>query len=46
MDKHTKLSFLKSSVRIAGFLSLITISVSFGAIVLIWAEILGILEEL
>ena len=46
MDKHTKISFLKSAARLVGFLSIIFISVKFGAVMLIWAEILGILEEI
>ena len=42
---HKKISLLKSIVRIAGFLLLITNLIS-GIVLLIIAEILGIVEEL
>lgn len=44
MDYHTKMSFIKSGIRITGYVGLI-FSIPVGAIVLIVAEIVGILEE-
>jgi len=43
--KHQKISFIKSAVRIFGFASL-PASLVLAAIFLIFAEVLGIYEEL
>jgi hypothetical protein len=42
---HQSISFLKSAVRISGYVALFW-SVSLGAIVLILSELVGIVEEL
>lgn len=44
MDYHTKMSFIKSGIRITGYVGLV-FSIPVGVIVLIVAEIVGILEE-
>ena len=44
MDYHTKMSFIKSGIRITGYVGLL-FSIPVGAIVLIVAQIIGILEE-
>ena len=41
---HTLMSFIKSGIRIVGFVSL-TMDIQIGAIILIVAEVIGILEE-
>lgn len=41
---HTFVSFIKSAVRIMGFITLL-FNIKLGAIILIVAEIIGILEE-
>jgi hypothetical protein len=45
MTKHAKISFLKSLTRIVGYLTLLIQPVT-GVGLLIFAEILGIVEEL
>lgn len=45
MNYHTKVSFIKSAIRICGF-SLCLINFLIGIILLILAEIIGIFEEL
>lgn len=45
MTLHTKLSYIKSGVRIAGYLSLMY-SLIAGCTLLIIAELLGVVEEL
>lgn len=45
MTLHTKLSYLKSFVRMVGFLSLVK-SIELGAVILVAAEAIGIIEEL
>ena len=42
---HQQVSFLKSAVRISGYVALFW-SVSLGAIILILSELVGIVEEL
>jgi hypothetical protein len=43
--KHQLISFLKSAVRITGYVALFW-SLSLGAIILIISELIGIVEEL
>jgi hypothetical protein len=43
--KHQLVSFLKSAVRISGYVALFW-SISLGAIILIISELVGIIEEL
>ena len=43
---HARLSFIKSAIRIAAGISLITNSLIIGGILFIIAEIVGIAEEL
>ncbi len=45
-DFHTKMSFVKSLVRIAGLLILGFGSIGIAVIFLIVAEVIGIIEEL
>ena len=44
MTAHAKISYIKSMIRIFGFLFLVQ-NVYVAALVLIFAEILGIIEE-
>lgn len=44
MSLHAKISYIKSFIRIIGFLFLIK-SIILGSIILIIAELVGILEE-
>lgn len=44
-DTHDKISFVKSGIRIVGYVSLFW-SISTGAVLLVLAEVLGIGEEL
>jgi hypothetical protein len=43
---HTEISFMKSIVRIIGFIALSCNNIISGSIILIVAEIIGIIEEL
>jgi hypothetical protein len=42
---HQSISFLKSAVRISGYVALFW-SISLGAVILIISELVGIIEEL
>lgn len=44
LDYHTKMSYIKSGIRITGYIGLM-FNVFVGALVLIVAEVVGILEE-
>ena len=44
--KHFRISMVKSAVRIAGFIALCTGSLLVAGLILVGAELLGILEEL
>jgi hypothetical protein len=43
---HTEISFIKSIVRIIGFIAVACGNIISGSIILIVAEIIGIIEEL
>lgn len=45
MDYHKKMSYIKSGVRILGYVFLMVGGVALGAILLLGAEVVGILEE-
>lgn len=45
MDYHKKMSFIKSGIRIFGFLLLMLGLIHVAGLVLLGAEIFGILEE-
>lgn len=45
MTLHTKLSYVKSALRIVGYLALLA-SVGVGVVVLVVSELIGIAEEL
>ena len=45
MTLHTKISYVKSGTRIVGYFGLLA-SVTFGVVVLVIAELLGMAEEL
>jgi hypothetical protein len=45
MDYHTTVSYIKSLVRVIGYMALL-VNIPVGAITLIGAELLGIAEEI
>ena len=45
MSKHAKISYMKSAIRIIGFI-LLPFTIGVSALILIIAELLGIIEEL
>lgn len=45
MTRHTTISYIKSAVRIGGFVILL-VSLPVGVLTLIIAEIIGIIEEI
>jgi hypothetical protein len=45
MTLHTKLSYIKSTLRIVGYISLLR-SIVLGAVILVLSELIGIAEEL
>lgn len=46
MTNHQKISYLKSGVRLVGYLALLTPSFVGGVLLLVLAEFLGIVEEI
>ena len=46
MTLHTKISYLKSVLRIVGYILLLGDTVGYGVMFLVGAEVLGIAEEL
>ena len=46
MSTHAFISYCKSAIRILGFLAIIFYSLVVGSVILIIAELVGIIEEL
>ena len=45
VNKHFKVSMVKSILRMAGYVSILVFSILWGIVALLVAEVIGILEE-